>query len=391
MNERPPSSETGPTPRRFWIGHSPDPESRLKVFLLLPVANEGPLCLATSDTWPGPKDLFCYQLPAWPEGVEPAEVIPVTACWRQGKAVHLVLRRRANRRSMFVWTESRGRQMIFWRSARSMRGARPGVRVPQARGLERAFTVAVDRRERYPWRFSAYGAATERRQLPVGDYGVFHEERLVAAVERKMVPDLASSLSSGQLSLTLAELSRLPHGMLVVEGRLSDLVKITNHLDPDKRVRPGWLLNLVAALQVEYPRVTWCFAETRRLAQDLAYRWLAAALRRETHRDTQGPLGGLEVPTGGPAQLAIFREAGPGYRPHLSMAPLDAAGRQESALAAAREGKIWTTREYAERFGVGLAAARSDLRALVEEGKLVAEGETRGRRYRASPGQGPSA
>ena len=45
------------------------------------------------------------------------------------------------------------------------------------------------------------------------------------------------------------------------------------------RARPGWLLNIIAALQVEHPRISWMFAETRQLAEDWAYRWLAAAFR----------------------------------------------------------------------------------------------------------------
>ena len=41
-------------------------------------------------------------------------------------------------------------------------------------------------------------------------------------------------------------------------------------------VRPGWLLNVVVALQVAHPGVAWMFAETPRLAQEWARRWLAA-------------------------------------------------------------------------------------------------------------------
>jgi len=372
----------------FWMGRNPNPRSQLPVLLLLPVAGERPLCLATAGTWPGPRDLFCYELPEWPEGVEPDEELPVSACWRQGQAVHLVLKRRRQRRSIFVWTKSRGRTLIFWRSRRSMQGARPGIRVPQARGLERSVTITVDRRERYAWRFADYEVETERRELPVGDYGVFHDGRLVAAIERKSVEDLAGSLTSGELALVLAELSALPRAMLVVEGRLSDLVKTTD------RVRPGWLLNLVAALQVEFPRVTWCFAETGKLAQDLAYRWLAAALRRSVSAvregtqleafpgsrvaETLSSWPGRETPSS-PEEAALWP---PPESPSRAEAPLDAAGRRAEALAAAREGKVWTTREYAEHFGVGPDAARADLKALVKAGELLAEGRTRSRRYR---------
>jgi len=50
------------------------------------------------------------------------------------------------------------------------------------------------------------------------------------------------------------------------------------------RARPGWLLSMIAALQVEHPRVSWMFAETRQLAEDWAYRWLGAASRLEQPR-----------------------------------------------------------------------------------------------------------
>ncbi|MBX6377635.1 MAG: hypothetical protein IRY95_03725, partial [Clostridia bacterium] len=97
----------------------------------------GPLVLATRGTWPGAGDLFCHQLEAWPEGAEVIEEVPVRSCYRRGRAVHLVLERRHARRSIFVWTERKGRPLVFWRSERSMRAARPGIRVPQARGLGR--------------------------------------------------------------------------------------------------------------------------------------------------------------------------------------------------------------------------------------------------------------
>jgi len=156
----------------FVIARNPDAKSRLPYLLRIPVQGVGNLVLVTRATWPSGKDLFCYQLEAWPEGAELVETVPVERCWRAGSAVHLILRRRQARRSLFVWTESRGRTLIFWRSRTSMRGARPGIRVPQARGLERALDVAVDVHERYPWRFARYGVQTQRRELPVGDYAV---------------------------------------------------------------------------------------------------------------------------------------------------------------------------------------------------------------------------
>src|SRR5206468_8271804 len=90
--------------------------------------------------------------------------------------------------------------------------------------------------------------------------------------------DLASAATRGQLGLTVAELGQTRHGAIVVEGRLSDVIKEAD------RVRPGWLMNIIAAFQVEHPRVAWMFAETRQLAEEWAYRWLAAARDRKSTR-----------------------------------------------------------------------------------------------------------
>ncbi|MDI3317223.1 MAG: ERCC4 domain-containing protein [Bacillota bacterium] len=354
----------------FVIAHNPDPQSRLPFLLRLPVEGEAEVVLATRGTWPSGKDLFCYPLDSWPEGAQVVETVPVERCWRAGAAVHLVLERRRARRSLFVWTRSRGRTLIFWRSRTSMRGARPGVRIPQARGLERALEVAVDTRERHPWRFVRYGVRTERRELPVGDYAVLDGGRCVAAVERKTVADLASSATGGELDLVLAELDRLPHGALVVEGRLSDLLKVGQ----EANVRPGWLLNLVAALQVSHPRVAWMFAESRSLAEDFAYRWLAASAHAERLA------GG-----GPPAAVAELPASYPG--PRL----LDAQERRRIALQEAAAGVVWTAADFAARCGVRPATAWRDLKALVDEGRLVAEGGRRTRRYRAPSGAGRPA
>ncbi|HUG06588.1 MAG TPA: hypothetical protein VMQ78_08605 [Candidatus Limnocylindria bacterium] len=51
------------------------------------------------------------------------EEVPVEACWRAGAAVHLVLRRARQRRSLFVWTRKGERTLAFWRSEALMRRA----------------------------------------------------------------------------------------------------------------------------------------------------------------------------------------------------------------------------------------------------------------------------
>ena len=353
----------------FVVARNPDQASRLPYLLRLPLADGGTVILATSDTWPSGRDLFCYELSEWPAGATVLATVPVESCWRAGAAVHLILRRRQRRRSLFVWTARRDRRLIFWRSQVSMRAARPGIRVPQARGLAEALTVAVDTAERYPWRFARHAATTARRQLPVGDYAVVVDDACLAVVERKTVADLASSAASGGLALTMADLSQVPHAMVVVEGRLSDLVKA----EQQGRVRPGWLLNVLAALQATHPRVPLVFAETRAMAEDYAYRWLAACVRGERRLP---PLPG--EPPAPPSTPTP-----PGKAPDTGPQLLDAVARRALAVREARAGTVWTTARLASRCGSSPATAAGDLRALVATGQLQAEGNGRARRYRA--------
>jgi len=350
----------------FWIGRNPA-SRRLPYLLRLPVTGAGRIFLAAGDTWPRGRDVFCVQLESWPAEAEVIEEVPVEACWRAGAAVHLVLARKQARRSMFVWTMSRGRPVIFWRSQTSMRGSRPGIRVPQARALRQTLEIAIDTAERYPWRFTRQAARTTRRSLPAGDYAVLRGDDVLAVVERKSVGDLATSAVAGQLSLTLAELERAPHAALVVEGRLSDVVKTGVR----GNVRPGWLLDVIAALQVAHPRVMWTFAETRAIAEDWAHRWLAACVKSEQPR--------YEIPL---LDERAFGDPVAAAAPRSAPRVMDAAARRALALREAEAGTVWTSRSLADHTHVSQAVAGQDLKALVAEGRLVLEGRGRARRYR---------
>src|SRR5919201_952285 len=49
------------------------------------------------------------------------------------------------------------------------------------------------------------------------------ESEVLAAVERKTVPDLSKGLVDGSLPFAMAELAALPAAAVVIEGRYSDL------------------------------------------------------------------------------------------------------------------------------------------------------------------------
>lgn len=272
----------------FVVARNPDPASSLPFLLRLPI--EGGLVLKAREPWPRSSRVYCHPADAWPRGAEVLEEVPVRLCRRRGSAIDLVLDRPRNNRAQFVFTEVRARPAIFWQTAKVARGARPAVRVPSRRAsdLER-FTVLVDTRERYPYRFAGRPVETSRGALTAGDYAA-PAEGPVAAVERKSLPDLAKGLVEGSLGFVMGELAALPAAAVVVEGRYSELFKV-------EHVSPGWLPELLARLQVRYPQVPVVFAETRKLAEEWTYRFLAAAVREFGEAPDPGrPAGGGTVP-----------------------------------------------------------------------------------------------
>lgn len=307
------------------IATNPDPDSRLPYIIRVPYGTG--LVFRAGDTWPRTKAVYCYPIDEWPDDAELVERVRVRSCVRRGAAIDLVLDRPRENRSQLVYTTARGRDAVFWQSPRTRKVARPGVRTPAGRAAGIAdIPILIDSHERYAYTFGGKRASTERRKLPAGDYGVEYEGRLVAAVERKSLADLVSSLTGGKLKYQLGDLASLPHAAVVVEDRYSEVFKL-------ERVRPVVVANGLAELQVNFPTVPIVFCETRRLAEEWTYRFLGAALAVEVDRaDTDqriapAPIGvtkaevrawarqrGLSVSTRGPIAGAVveaYRAANP--------------------------------------------------------------------------------
>ena len=254
------------------IAHNPDPDSALPFLLRLPLGDG--LLFRTKGTWPRTSALYCHPVPStdWPERPEIVERIPLRACTRRGAAIDVVADRSRESRSQVVFTRARGRDVVFWQSPRTRKQARPDVRVPSARaaGIPE-LEIVVDAHERYPYRFAGQQVRTVRRALSCGDYAVTLDDEVVAAVERKSSPDLIASVTGGRLRYALGELSTLPRAAVVVEDRYSRIFA-------QDRVRPALVADGLAELQVRWPTVPIVFCETRKLAEEWTYRWLAAAL-----------------------------------------------------------------------------------------------------------------
>lgn len=255
---------------RFRVARNPDGDSRLPYLLWLPVG-EG-LVLKAREPWPRYARVFCAEgAPGWDETRELVDEADVVLCKRRGAAIDLVLDRPRLSRSQFVFTTVRGRPAIWWQTRATVRSSNPGARVPRGRNAS-TLLVAVDSREKYGWRFEGRAITIERRALSAGDYAAIINGREVAAVERKTLDNLASSLSDGSLGFQLQQLSRDQRpAAVVVEGDYPDLF----------RTQPGrgaWLADMLGRLMVRYTEVPIVFAGSRKFAEEWVYRFFSAVI-----------------------------------------------------------------------------------------------------------------
>ena len=148
----------------FLIARNPDPDSSLPYLLRIPLGDTG-IVLKARDTWPRTGKVYCHRADGWPDDAELVERVPVRSCVRRGASIDLVLDRSRENRSQLVMAQAKGRQVIFWQTARTAKQARPNVAVPSARaqglaGLE----ILVDSHERYPYTFKDQQVTTRRKR-----------------------------------------------------------------------------------------------------------------------------------------------------------------------------------------------------------------------------------
>ena len=253
------------------VARNPEPDSTLPYLLRIPLGDG--IILKAKEPWPRTSKVYCHRVDDWPADAQIVERVPTRSCVRRGAAIDLVLDRSRENRSQLVFTRIRGgRSAIFWQSARTTRQARPEVRLPTARasGIPE-LEIVVDSQERYRYTFKDQQATTRRSRLPAGDYGVMLEDSLLAVVERKSLPDLVTSLTTGKLRYQLADLAAVPRAAVVVEDRYSQVFK-------SRHVRPAVIADGLAECQLRWPSVPILFLETRALAQEWTYRFLAGVL-----------------------------------------------------------------------------------------------------------------
>lgn len=286
-------------PDDLLIARNPEPGSTLPYLVRIPLGAAG-IVVKTRETWPRTAKVYCHRAEGWPADAEIVERLPVRSVARRGAAIDLVLARGRENRSQFVLTRARGREMIFWQSARTAKQARPSVALPTARAHGQVLHILVDVHERYGYGFRHQQATTSKAPLRAGDYAVYAGDEMVAAVERKSAEDLAGTLLSGRMTYLLADLVAVPRAAVVVEAGYGTLFKLSH--------APGaTVAESLAEAQARFPTVPIVFCETRALAQEWVYRWFGACLREhelltatagvEASFAPGGPLPAPDAPT----------------------------------------------------------------------------------------------
>ncbi len=244
------------------------------------------LAVRAQNHWPGAgTQIFCLREteldPAEP--LEPFERVEVAHLTRLGRKLSVTLDRAQRKRCEFLKVEKPFKdrpgtyEQIYFRTEQGVRAHRTSGRVelvPRG-GLD----VVIDSAELYPWRFP--GAHLTRRKLPVGDYALVEEERLVAVVERKTRENLLGNVHEIKgLHQQLAELGSYPHAAMVVEAQYADFG------NPAKigKWPASHLLRVIGEIAALHPTVPLVFAGNRKLANVWTQRFFAGVAAAQ-HQD----------------------------------------------------------------------------------------------------------
>jgi ERCC4-type nuclease len=186
------------------------------------------------------------------------------------------------------------------------------------------FTVLIDTREQAPWQFTGLAtdptkpprspAGTPKRSLPLlvrtrvatlrtGDYSVELDTATTdpaaigkphpVAVERKSLADLWGTLGAGRdrFVAELHRLAELDRAAVIVEAGWPEITTLyPGHPGERSRLSPRSVTRSIIAWQIEFPQIQWIFAGNRRLAEQIAFRWLAR------WREKRSGQGGADQP-----------------------------------------------------------------------------------------------
>jgi len=237
------------------------------------------LHLKTQGKWPGPgKNIFCKfegyckekDLPQ----KEPLEKCSILFQTKYGRRLTIILDRKIRKRCWFIFLRKEYKKkpgefyyQVFWITQSSAISERRGAYIPKG-GKSEVFEVIIDSNERYPYKFEK--AAVKRGNLPVADYALVKNEKILAVVERKTLRDFIHCISTyDALKMSLSEMLLFKYRAVVFEFPYSDFI------NPKKNPHysPSYTADIIADLMVRFPEIQFVFHRGRKMANEWVYRW----------------------------------------------------------------------------------------------------------------------
>lgn len=264
-----------------WLVEQDQQNTRFPFRLTLEGPNGPIVCVRAKHPWPGAgAQIFCIRdnAPTIPNTF--VERVPVIEWSRLGARLVFALDRPTRKRAEFLflvksYKEREGTyEQILFRTQAGIESHRSRGKLDLHGAVD--LNIVIDSAERYPWSFGPE-ATVRRRKLQAGDYALLVDEKIIASVERKTLPNLLSDLFSPKtLHLKFAELSAYQHAAVVVEGQYGDLV------NPAKigKCSPKHLLRCVAELSASHPKVPIIWAGHRKGAAVWTAQFFTACERR---------------------------------------------------------------------------------------------------------------
>jgi hypothetical protein len=237
------------------------------------------LILSVRERWPGPnKKIYCLSEGRCSQSdlpdEKPIEDCSIVKIGRYGRRLNIILNRKTKKRCWFIFLKKEYKtkpgefyDQIFWITQSSAKVRRPGAYIPKVK--EGSWCeIIIDKRERYPYKFGY--AQTKRENLPVGDYALVKDGKIVAVAERKTLDNMLHEIGIYDvLKATLQELSTYPYKAVVFESPYSDFMN-------PKRIKPykaSYVADILSDLAVRFSEIQFIFCGNRKFAQEWIYRW----------------------------------------------------------------------------------------------------------------------
>jgi hypothetical protein len=262
--------------RRWFI--FPDEDQKFPYNLFIEKTPNKFLHLKSQEKWPGPgKNIFCKfegeidenDLPK----TEPLESCNILSLNEYGRKLGVILDRKLKKRCYFIFLKKKYKtkdeyyHQVFWFTQSQVVSERRGAYIPKIKNKDE-LKVVIDINERYPYKFG--NAKIEKKKLPIGDYALEKDGKIIAICERKTRDNFLHEISTfDAFRMKLQEMQSYKYKSVIFESPYADFInpkKLKFYSAP-------YVADIIAQIFVEFPDVQFVFCSNRKIAENWVYRW----------------------------------------------------------------------------------------------------------------------